>query len=140
MKGQIGILTLTLATSFVVIISAFGIFFYASITSEEADFGSETAAMAASMPEWQCSYMGQAKAGCIDLMRAERVGGEYFNVFGYSVITLEYVRDAELVAEPLYENKKQGFKEKRVHFFPVSVYDAASESFFAGNIRAEVYR
>jgi hypothetical protein len=141
MKAQMELFNLAIATALTMLLVVLGILWYATQSMQEEGITRNVAFLAASLPEWQCSYKGQTTTGCIDLLRAAKLGGDYFSLFGYSIITVEYVtEDWQKERMVIYSNQKKGFVEKRTMYVPVNVYDARTSSFLAGSIKAEVYR
>jgi len=141
MRGQVELLSLAIATGITMLLITAGILWYASQDTAEESIRTEVAMLAATLPEWQCSYNGQVNANCVDLLRVTMLGSDYFTVFGYSTITLEYItQDWQKIEVVLYSDQKQDFVEKRTFYEPVSVYDAKTGLTLAGNVKAEVFR
>ncbi len=138
MKAQMEIFNLVIATVVMVVLAAIGLLWYSS-QGFNSNYATEDAAFVASrLPEIECSYRGQPITGCIDLLRAEKLGAEYFDSFGYSTITVNYLENFSAKNLTLYENRKPAYREKKVAELPVNVYN--SGVFYTGKIRAEVYR
>jgi hypothetical protein len=137
-KAQMEILNLVIATAVMVIISSLGLLWYSSNSINRDYMTSDAAFIAANLPEIQCSFKGTQATGCVDLIRVEKLGGEYYGSFGYSTISVYYMQGGLEKNITLYENKRD-FRRKEVAEAPVSVYDAEEGKYFAGKIRAEVY-
>ena len=139
MRAQANLFGMVIATAIIMAIAALGILWYAVQSADEVTRESSAAFIAGTLPEWQCSYKGDTTTGCIDLLRVGELGGDYFSSLGYSVITLEYLDAGSTAQITVYENKKELFSDKKISYFPVSVYDAGREIYMAGKMKAEVY-
>lgn len=137
-KAQMDVLNLVIATAVMVIISSIGLMWYGVNSFDRSYLTSDAANIAVNLPEIQCSFKGTSASGCVDLLRIEKLGDEYYSSFGYSTISVYYVQAGREKNITLYENKRT-FRRKSIAEIPVRVYDAEAGEYFAGKIKAEVY-
>jgi len=162
-KAQIKMFeTIAVLIIFFVLIG-FGLIFYSRVASTSiSEAGEEqfelkaiqTAQLVSFLPELQCTSSTSANIvvdDCFDVLKVEALtevlnnpanqaikNEHYFDGFGYSKIHIEKVYPS--VSEwTVYERKKTDTRSNSSIKFPVSLYDAVSNSYGFGILTVEVY-
>ena len=78
---------------------------------------------------------------CIDYFKLTPLDTEdYFDLFGYSKITIKYKPlTGEVQEKVIYDNNKPEIKRKQIFFSPLTVYNSDLKENYFGIVEIEVY-
>ena len=105
----------------------------------------ETAQIASSLPELQCSQNNILESNCIDILKLENSVSvinttNYFNLFAYSKITVKQKFPDPANNWTLYEREpNEDDYDIRPTYFPISLFDPKTQNYYFGVMTIEVY-
>ena len=98
----------------------------------------QIAQIASSLPELQCSEDNIARKNCIDWYKFQVAN--QIDLFAYSTISIQSYFPATFGPNTLYSRLPSGDEwSKLTNYFPISIYDPATDIYYFGVMVVEVY-